>query len=333
MVPGESSRLRVQRLAKAARALARLPAVGKIRSFFLKSGWGVPPLASANRNSARPHGVAAIFGPQCGSFEIENMLSKEIPFWLRDHLPPPLSLAGRRIWRGARRWRDYRDGLLFDLLDREYRTGEFKFEIPRHHTRLPDRARFRTDTHEQHERALVKQFLPADACVLDLGACIGVVSNVVNRQLVDGTRHVAVEPNPALIPVLTRNRDRNGAQFQIEQGLVSRTSDGTFYVCDCPTMSSADKQVGSAVSVPVLTVEEIETRHGLEFDAIVLDIQGGEYGFLVENPALLDRCRCAVIEFHPHIIGAARCDAGRAAMREAGLAQVAASGLVEAWCR
>lgn len=262
-----------------------------------------------------------------------NPAWKAAPLWLRDNLPAPLSLLGRKGWRFARAWRQYRDGLLFDWFDREYRTGGLAFEIPREHTRLRDRARFRNDTHEMHERRLVERFLPADACVLDLGACLGVVSVVANRRLQHRTRHVAVEPNPELIPVLTRNRDRNAARFRIEQALVSRDSDGTFYVCDCPTMSSAHKATGRSIRVPVLTVEEIEARHGLRFDTLVMDIQGGEHGFFEENRNLLKRCRCVVLEFHPHIIEERRCEQSRALMREAGLQRAAVSGLVEAWCR
>jgi FkbM family methyltransferase len=252
---------------------------------------------------------------------------------LRDNLPAPLSTAGRKAWRFGRSWRQYRDGLLFDWFEGEYRTGDLRFEIPREHTRLQDRARFRTDTHEIHERRLVKAHLPADACVLDLGACLGVVSVVANSRLRDRTQHVVVEPNPEIIPVLTRNRDRNGAGFRIEQALVSRDSDGTFYVCDCPTMSSAHKNTGRSIQVPVLTVEEIEARHGLRFDALVMDIQGGEHGFFQENPELIARCRCVVLEFHPHIIGERRCEESRTIMRAAGLRPVAVSGLVEAWSR
>jgi FkbM family methyltransferase len=262
-----------------------------------------------------------------------NSAWKASPWRLRDSWPAPLSQLWGKGRRFARAWRQYRDGLLFDWFDREYRTGGLAFEVPREHTRLQDRARFRTDTHEMHERRLVEQFMPEDACVLDLGACLGVVSVVANRRLRDSARHVAVEPNPELIPALTRNRDRNAARFRIEQALVSRDSDGTFYVCDCPTMSSAHKPTGRAIRVPVLTVEEIEARHGLRFDALVMDIQGGEHGFFEENRELLKRCRCVVLEFHPHIIGERRCEQSRVLMRQAGLQRAAVSGLVEAWCR
>jgi FkbM family methyltransferase len=276
--------------------------------------------------------IATLIGVASGQV-LSGGAMRSVPLWLRDNLPAPLSLVGRKAWRFARAWRQYRDGLWFDLFEREYQTDDLRFEIPREHTRLQDRARFRTDTHEIHERRLVKRFLPSEACVLDLGACLGVVSVVANHRLRDRSRHVVVEPNPEIIPVLTRNRDRNGARFRIEQALVSRDSDGTFYVCDCPTMSSAHKATGRSIRVPVLTVEEIEARHKLRFDALVMDIQGGEHAFFEENRELIARCRCVVLEFHPHIIGERRCEESRALMRAAGLRQVAVSGLVEAWCR
>lgn len=239
----------------------------------------------------------------------------------------------RKIGRAAGGWRDYRDGLLFDVFDHEYQTDGLEFEVPRQHTRLRDRARFRTGTHESHERRLIKLFLPADACLLELGACLGVVSCVANRILIEPARHVAVEPNAELIPVLTRNRDRNASKFHIDQALVSRISDGTFYVSDCPTTSSADKKIGPAVRVPVTTVEQLEARHHVCFDALLMDIQGGEHAFIAENPDLLRRCRCVILEQHPHIIGPAAADAVRAQLRAFGLRLAAASSLVEAWQR
>lgn len=253
--------------------------------------------------------------------------------WLAGRLPASVSRTVRKAMRFRQSWRDYRDGWLFDLFEREYRTEGLEFEVPRNHTRLRDRARFRTDTHESHERRLIKEYLPADGSVLELGACLGVVSCVVNRLLVDRTRHVAVEPNRELIPVLTRNRDRNAASFHIVQALVSSHSKGAFYVADCPTTSSADKASGRMVQVPVVTVPQLEATHGLRFDTLVMDIQGGERAFFLENPEVLERCRCVILEQHPHIIGPEGAEEVRARLRTGGLHRIATSGLVEAWRR
>lgn len=252
---------------------------------------------------------------------------------LRDRLPPPLSRTSSAAWRVMRDWRLYRDGLLFDWLDHEYHTEGMTFEIPRDQTQVPHRARFHTDTHERPERTLARRFIPRDACVLELGACFGVVSAVINRCLDEPTWHVAVEPSPNVLPVLQRNRDRNGCRFIIEQALVSARSDGEFFLDDCPTMSSAHKKSVRRVRVPVVTVDELERKHDLRFDTLMLDIQGGEHEFLHDNEALLRRCRCIVLEQHPHIIGPQKRDECRDVLDRSGLHLAERDGLVEAWTR
>lgn len=250
---------------------------------------------------------------------------------LEAKLPDVLWRACRASWYLVRDWREYRDGVLFDVFHRQYRIGRFRFEVPRAQTRIPHRARFWRDTHELEERKLIERHLPADATVLELGACLGVVSVVLNSRLANPKRHVALEANPQVVPVLTRNRDANGAQFQIEPALLSKASDGTFFVADLITTSSASTEIGKAVKVPLTSIEELEARHGLRFDAVVMDIQGAEHLVLQENPELLSQCRCVIVELHPHIIGEGKCEECRELMKAHGLQLAERYGLVEAW--
>ena len=113
--------------------------------------------------------------------------------------------------------------------------------------------------------------------------------------------------------------------------MVSRSSDGTFFQNECLVMSSGDLKVGTMVRVPVTTVEQLEAAHHLSFDTVFMDIQGGELGFLRENPDLLKRCKTLILEVHPHIIGEASCGECRDLMTAAGLCLVERNGLVEVW--
>lgn len=236
--------------------------------------------------------------------------------------------------RRIRFWRQWWLGLVFDVFHGEYCTEGMRFQVPKWLMRRAHRARFLLDTHERDERDLVKRWLPADAVVLELGACLGVVSCVINRRLTVPAHHVAVEPNPQLQAVLLANRDTNGCAFGISDALVSRSSDGTFYLSEAIVMSSADQATGKPIQVPVTTVEVLEEKYSLRFNAIFMDIQGGELGFMRENPALLARCQCIILEFHPHIIGELACTECRTLMLAAGLAMVEKRGIVEAWaCR
>jgi hypothetical protein len=69
--------------------------------------------------------------------------------------------------------------------------------------------------HEGPERRLARRYVDPALPVVELGAAMGVVSCIINRRLADPARHVVVEANPGMIPLLTRNRDRNGCRFRI----------------------------------------------------------------------------------------------------------------------
>ena len=93
-----------------------------------------------------------------------------------------------------------------------------------------DGCRFRLDTpevsdalrylllsgkHEKSERILVKKYVDADLPLVELGGALGVVSCVANKLLTRPDQHVVVAANPALIPILLDNRDRNGCRFTV----------------------------------------------------------------------------------------------------------------------
>lgn len=224
-------------------------------------------------------------------------------------------------------------GYLFHLSGNIYKTEGFVFAIPTEFISIPHRTRFYKDTHEKDERELGKKHIKPGATVLEIGAGIGIVSCFINRCLSDKAQQVSVEANPALIETIELNRDQNNAAFGIEHCLVSRQEEGTFGVDNCIFISSAEDDKTNRVTVPVKTVEQIEEQHGLSFDTVFMDIQGGEYGFFRENPALLAKCTMVILEFHPHLIGADKCDECRQIMKNNGLQLAEKRGLTEVWSK
>ena len=224
-------------------------------------------------------------------------------------------------------------GLYFDLFRGMYRADGLTFEVPKDLTSRSFRSRFLFDIYEQEERALIRAHMPADVTVLELGACLGVVSCITNRLLRQPERHVVVDANPRVGEWIERNRRRNGADFAIEEGLVSRSSDGTFFLHDLVVGGSADRVTSVRVTAPVLTIEELEERHALTFDALVMDIEGGELVFVRENPDLFRRLRFACIEMHEFVLGddgVAECES---LLRAAGLERVGGDAFNGAWLR
>ncbi len=89
---------------------------------------------------------------------------------------------------------------------------------------------FWRDQYEIDERRLIKQFVRPEDSVIELGACLGVVSCVTNRLLQNPSRHLVVEANPYLISWLAQNRSLNGSEFIIEHCAVGNPPVATFYI-------------------------------------------------------------------------------------------------------
>ncbi|WP_437229274.1 FkbM family methyltransferase [Planctomicrobium sp. SH661] len=224
-------------------------------------------------------------------------------------------------------------GAYFDLFQREFHVDDLAFTIPYDKTTKAFRGRFALGIYEPSEIAFAQKYITPESSILDLGGCIGVVSCVANRQLSDRRRHVVVEANPKLMSSIEANRDRNGCGFQIESCLVSRSSDGVFYLHELIVGGSADRQTAERVQVPVKTVEQLSAAHGIQFDSLMMDIEGGELGFIRENEEFFKTLRIAIIEFHDFIIGKADVSECRNLLRRYGLAKVDEDGGVEVWKR
>ena len=221
----------------------------------------------------------------------------------------------------------YALGACFDLSGKSYSTEGMVFEVPAAQTTRSARSRFLFDTYELAERTLARKHLRPDAKVLELGGCIGVVACTVNQLLSDNRHHVVVEANPALIPVLTRNRDRNQCAFSIENGAVS---EAPAYFSTAPEIESG-RIAENGTPIPCLKIEQIEDRHAIRFDTLIMDIEGAESALLRENVSFLQRLNLLIVEFHPALIGDGEVSQLRAILASAGLRCVERGIDVEAY--
>jgi FkbM family methyltransferase len=193
----------------------------------------------------------------------------------------------------------YLAGLYFTYIQRSYRIGKLEFHVPHELTDVSFRGWFPIGRYEKEERRYLTQYLKRDATVLELGACLGVVSGLTNSLIDQPARHVVVEANPALIPWLTRNRDHNHSQYQIEHCMVSEQAENTFFIDEVIVLGSTKRSQGRPVTVPGKTIAAIEADHGLTFDTLIMDIEGGELTFFTDNQARLGQFRQIFMEVHP----------------------------------
>jgi FkbM family methyltransferase len=167
--------------------------------------------------------------------------------------------------------------------------------------------------HELDERTLLKRWLPADLPVVEFGAGIGVVSCLTNRRLASPERHVVVELNPRVIPLLERNRKLNRCRFQIlNKGLaygvdtIEMVVPGNFTAGRHQSFvaGSTTSEAVTTVSAPSTTLKAIIDASGFDQLAVICDIEGAEI-WLVENEldVLRQHVRFLLMELHPNALG------------------------------
>lgn len=189
-------------------------------------------------------------------------------------------------------------GMLFNFFVREYRTQGCKFYIPSDLVKVPFKTRFFFNTYEREERESLPQFLLSNAQVLEIGACIGVVSCITNKLLSNPKAHVVIEANPYLIPVLEKNRTKNNSQFSIENAMISDQNKNLFFLHNLIIGGSGYRETDTPIEVIGISVEEIERKYQITFDTLIMDIEGGEVDFIKKNSSFLKRLKTIFIEIH-----------------------------------
>jgi len=239
------------------------------------------------------------------------------------------------VW-SARHYDSWPFGMWWSLWNRRYQTEGMEFNLPFEMMPFGFRSRFLFDTYEIGERTLCKKYLEKSDLLLELGGCIGIVSCVCNRIISNSSHHVVVEANPNLIPWVQKNRQRNSCSFAVESGMLSRSSNGDFRIEKFIVSGSANTSTGKAVKVPVLTIEQITKRHGFVPSALIMDIEGGEIDFLIENDQWIadnPQVQKLIVEVHPFIVGEEAISDFRERLRLLRFQLVEVAGTVEYWNR
>jgi FkbM family methyltransferase len=261
-------------------------------------------------------------------------MEKQIRTLARKLLPSPIRKPlGNAAGRFCQPVVYFIGGLVFDCFIRRFHADGCEFEIPKHLTSRIYRAGFLTNDYEAEERELIRRFIRKDDRVLEVGACLGIVSCVTNKLLGDNTRHVVVEGNPFCIPAIHRNREINQCGFLVDNCALSNQSDVTFYLHPTYIVGGTFQRKSSRpVRVPGRTLRELDARHG-PFSALVMDIEGAELDALEPAEEMLDKYRVVIIELHEWAIGAENVERCREILRRAGLQFKQRAGITEAWQR
>ena len=258
--------------------------------------------------------------------QIRSLARKLLP----DSIRRPLGHAAGRFDEGVIK---RMQGLVFDLSGGKFKTDGCVFIIPKDQTSLAYRACFLGDDYEAEERELIRNFLSPTDTVLELGACLGIVSCVTNKLLADKNRHVVVEGNPFCIPTIHRNRALNQAGFLVENAAVSNAQEVTFYLHPVYVVGGTTQRTSARpVRVPARSLAELENRHG-PFTTLIMDIEGAELEIFSVSAEILKRYRLVIVELHAWAIGEAGVENCREILAAAGLRFKQRAGITEAWQR
>jgi FkbM family methyltransferase len=224
-------------------------------------------------------------------------------------------------------------GFVFDLTGAIYSVDRCRFEIPVHLTDRNYRSAFLLGEYQAGERKLVRRFLRADDRVIELGGGIGVLSCLVNSQLIWRTHHLVVEANPELIPLLRHHRELNRACFQIEECAVSADPEVTFGVHRLMTHSGIFAQgCTRQIRVRGRSLAHLHSSHG-PFNVLLIDVAGSELEILKNSSDLLWEYRLVIIELHQDTLGVEGLNECRGILISVGLECSAVFQSVEAWSR
>jgi FkbM family methyltransferase len=258
----------------------------------------------------------------------ENQIRTSARKYLPDSIRKPLGslcgmLRGRILYPLL--------GLIFDLKGGRFHADGCVFIIPKNLTTFEFRACFLTRAYEADERMLVQKYILPDDCVLELGACLGIISCITNKLLRNPASHVVVEANPYCLSAIHRNRNLNQAGFLVENCAVSNDARVNFFVNPAyVTGSSAKTSSGHAVAMPGRSLPELAARYG-PFSVLIMDIEGSELEVLESSAAVLLNFRLVIIELHDWVVGAAGVNRCREILEQSGFKMVERSYITETW--
>lgn len=121
---------------------------------------------------------------------------------------------------------------------------------------------------EQCERDRVDRFLP-DIDVIELGGGLGYIACCIGKKI-PNRKHIVLESNNAFIPVIQRHMKLNKVNFELIHG-----------------------------HYPEVSITSIIQKYNIGDFALVADIEGFESNVILDEFDSLDRCKMAIIEFHP----------------------------------
>lgn len=159
--------------------------------------------------------------------------------------------------------------------------------------------------YESSEYRFVRDYLPKDANVIELGGSLGVISCVIRRKIDANMQLVVVEADPLLAKAVQNNLAINGCDQDttVKNVAVAYGMGDAIHFERGPNNVSGQiaKQAGvNTITVQATTLADIVRECGFEDFCLVCDIEGVEWMILEHEPELLAKAKMIIMEAHSH---------------------------------
>ena len=193
----------------------------------------------------------------------------------------------------------YLAGIYFTLFKKVFSRNGITIHIPFHLTDIPFRGRFVQNKYEREEATHLARHIAPEDKVLELGSCLGYVSCLTNKLIANKEDHVVVEANPELIPWIQKNKNENNCQFKIEHCIISPEKHNEFYIHELIVGGSTRRKTMHKIEVEGVTFSDLERKYALNFNTLIMDIEGGELDLLRQHQQEISKFQKIFYEVHP----------------------------------
>ena len=140
------------------------------------------------------------------------------------------------------------------------------------------------------EQLMTIKHIQKDDIVLELGGSIGRNTCIISNILNNSNNLVTIEPNPTEISKLKINRELNNFDYKIEECVLSSK----------PLYSKGwltyENHIQGSVRIDNISWKELNDRYKLNFNVLVVDIEGNFVKILKDFPNILEKIRLLNIE-------------------------------------
>ena len=155
--------------------------------------------------------------------------------------------------------------------------------------------------YEFPERQLLKATIRPGDRVLEIGACLGVISILAARLAGGGQNVVSYEANPALEKEIRANYEFNRLYPKLIMKAVTPEGGTSVFYISHEAYGSSSQQVEGAWTLEVESESINQAIMDHDPSVLVVDAEGAEIQLL--QHADLRNIRAAIVEFHPMLTG------------------------------